>query len=498
MRDWFTRATYTILGVFLFAAAAFVLYKAYKDHAPILDRIDERLPEVFRVNDFVFWGWVTAFLAAGATLTYLAIRRTRALRPKDDDGAAGIEVGEEGKGGTDYEPLREAWRQIEVRARQLAVDLSKAPVVVILSTDHAAAREVVRGSELPVDGVAPAADDGPIQAHFSEGRVFVSAAGASCFGLGNSSSSLGLMEAFCRGLNAWNPERPPLRGVLVVFPWEWLDRPAAEREAAGIRNDLWNLGRILRVQCPVYALVTRIEAHPGFAEYLRRTPASARARNRLGFSLPALSTTSEFIGEGLAWFSGVLQREMAWMFHKYATDAEGNARLYRLFHDFRFRRHELRRGLDAAFLAAKDIDAILLRGVYFAGTGEPPAFLASVVRGRVIPEMDSTTWNRFAIEEDKRHLKRGAAIAAAVTVPCLAVWGYVLFVLDSLGLWGYVFAGLIVAAWAAGLRWMAKSYPFPKPAAPPPTPEQLAALDADAEEEPAESSEETAALKAGR
>ena len=124
----------------------------------------------------------------------------------------------------------------------------------------------------------------PIHAYATGDGVLLSVTGASGFGTQDAQGSARL-EDLCRRLLARDPERPPVRGVAVLFPISWAARPESVKWAAAVRDDLRAVQRAMKVRCPVFAIHVEMETVPGFLEFIDRMPRDFRG-SRVGLSVP--------------------------------------------------------------------------------------------------------------------------------------------------------------------------------------------------------------------
>ena len=193
--------------------------------------------------------------------------------------------------------------------------------------------------------------------------------GGRCLGLRHSGARRGRPHGGPRPLiRDWNPECPPLRGVVVVFPIRWAGQPDSVKWAATVRDDLQALHLAAG---PLSGLrrFTEMETAPGFAEFLGRMP-EVYKQGRCGFGVPASRTFGgELIQGGLDWISGWFH---GWAINLMAEDLfnqAGNQRLFGLDQEFRRYRMRLRSLIEVAFSTPPEADPPPFRGCYFAATG---------------------------------------------------------------------------------------------------------------------------------
>jgi len=392
-----------------------------------------------------FWQWVLVF-ALGIVLSLVVlIRVLRSARSARVEEAI-AEVAER------FPELVDAWREIEVRLSQARIDPAARRAVVILAPNEDWAAALVDAAGAPLFARAPDTA-APVHAFATAEAVLITAAGTSGFGT-QEPDGAARMEAVGRLIREWNPECPPLRGVVVVFPIRWAGQPDSVKWAATVRDDLQALRRAVQVRCPVFAVFTEMETAPGFAEFLGRMP-DVYKQGRCGFGVPASQTFGgDLIEGGLDWMTRWFH---GWAINLMAEDLlnhAGNQRLFNLDQEFRRYRKRLRALIEVAFSTHPEAEPVLFRGCYFTATGaaaEERAFAAAVLGGplgRVHTEHSATCWTALAVEDDR--IYRRVALAVASVGGLLLLLGWVSILVLSHNLWWSVgllalFSGWIVA-----------------------------------------------------
>jgi type VI secretion system protein ImpL len=277
------------------------------------------------------------------------------------------------------------------------------------------------------------------------------------------------MAALGRLIRSWNPECPPLKGVVVVFPIRWAGQPDSVKWAAAIRDDLQALQRALQVRCPVFAVFTEMETAPGFGELLCRMPDNFK-QGRCGFGVPASkSFGGELIQGGIDW--------MARWFHGWAINLMGedllnyaaNQRLFSLDQEFRRYRKRLKALVEVAFSSHQSAEPALFRGCYFAATGaaaQERAFASALLGGplgRVHTEQRATRWTMAAVEAD-RAIRR-VAVVIGIVGALLSLLGWMAILVHSRDRSWLVGLLVVVSGWVITLlrlrRWQTCQFGSP-------------------------------------
>jgi hypothetical protein len=415
------------------------------------------LPALFRDR---FWAWLLAFsLVALFAITFL-VRAIVSSRP------AGAAQPDEGLVEGRYPELDAAWDEILMRLAQARIELADQHVYLVLAPDEEAVSSLVESAGLQVFARAPEGP-APIHAYAVADGVLFSVSGASAFGMRDSAGA-NRLEDLCGKLRALDPDRPALRGVVVLIPLGWAGQPDSVKWAASVRDDLRAIERSTLVSCPAFALFGEMEAAPGFAEFLARmTPASRQGR--CGFAVPP---SREFDGDlardGLAWMAGWFD---GWALSLMADDplnSAGNGQLLTLGNEFRRYRKRLRSILESAFSTMRPVDPVQFRGCYFAATGQAPAdqaFAAGLFRGptaRVIREHVAARWTTQAVEDDRRYRRLAKVVAGVGLTLLIPAWLYIIAEAEWLRPLWYTALAALVGTWIyAGSKIFAGMRPHP-------------------------------------
>jgi hypothetical protein len=429
VREIFTRSWRWVLAVVILAIAGYFMYtKVYRVYGPNVASVDERLPVAFRKNELVFWSWVGGLTLAAVVATFWLFFRTRALRRallRDDrapDEAA--------------RPIAAAWDEILARLRTSA----GSSAYLVLAPGPGPVAALLAASGLNSDGAAPGEATDPLRGFSTEEGLVVWCGD-------KVSTTVGFVS---RALERLRPGASPLRGIVVIVPAEELEGPSSQAAAASVRTGLKASLQGVSTRCPVYFMVTGMEAVPGFLEFARRMSPELRARGRCGFSLP---------GEpGLSYpkIAAEFDRFVRWydvcMLELVSLDPLaqiGNEGLYCLARWFLGMRERLLGLLDTIADAGGD-DPLDLLGVYFAATGNVPeqrAYAAGVLRGRVTGDPNSVRWSRSSLEADSSYRRAALVLGAVGAAINLSVWGYILFGLESLGAAGWGMLAATALGW---------------------------------------------------
>ena len=171
-------------------------------------------------------------------------------------------------------------------------------------------------------------------------------------------------------------KRRPLNGVLLaISAHDLMTQGQAGREAhvAAARRRLNELNKELRIQLPVYVLVTKCDLLAGFSEYFEDMSQEARAQV-FGVTFPKEVTLSgnaaaEFPGE----FDGLVTRLNQRVFGRLEDerDTRRRARIFGFPQQMAALREGLSEFIGEVFESTRFDQRVLLRGVYFtSGTQE--------------------------------------------------------------------------------------------------------------------------------
>ena len=180
-----------------------------------------------------------------------------------------------------------------------------------------------------------------------------------------------------RLLQRYRPRRP-IDGIILAIPCPDLFGPAqssqarvrqAARKGALLAEKLWHAQRLLGMRVPVYVLVTKCDAMPGFQSFCQALP-TRPAREMFGWSTPyGLETayTTTWVDEALQSISQAMSTTYLEML---AAGEEGYDRdgLFAFVTAFQALTEPLRGYLDHLFRPSAYHEAFFFRGLYFCGT----------------------------------------------------------------------------------------------------------------------------------
>jgi hypothetical protein len=209
----------------------------------------------------------------------------------------------------------------------------------------------------------------------------------------------------------------PINGILLLVPFAGGESEEdANQLGALCQQDLSVARKVLRVNCPVFALVCDLEKAPGFADFLARFPEAQRQR-RLGQRFPLAPDVEPAALPGLteslvrwvcnnlfpAWATKLFRVEASTA-EELAAVVRGNAALFQLVQHMHERQKHYGR-LVVRALAADDSAPWLFGGCYVCSTGgnaREQAFVAGVFR-RLIENQNFVSWTAEALAEDEAH-----------------------------------------------------------------------------------------------
>ena len=205
-----------------------------------------------------------------------------------------------------------------------------------------------------------------------------------------------------------------INGVLTLLPLAAVsDVMVAKDMPAAVQNDLRAVRETTRLCCPVTALVTGMEAEPGFAELVRRVGADRAKAHRFGKGYNVWSApTAENLDAFSAHACGAFEDWVYSLFREPGgLNRPGNAKLYALLCKIRSQlRGRLRNILLHGYSfepgkGADDETPLLFSGCYFAATGDTEdrqAFVRSVFE-KMLNQEEDLEWTQEALAEDDRY-----------------------------------------------------------------------------------------------
>ena len=450
-----------------------------------LPALDPRLPDQF-LGAVKFKAWVFVFgVVAMFAVTHLvglkvgpAFARWRA--------AVGFSGASEPGGGARFAAVEDAWYEFLRQLARERIRAAEKPLFLILAPDEAMAESVLRASGVRFLVEAPGAPDAPLHGYAAGDALYLPCVGASATG-GLDGSAAGepdgegvaRLEALCRLVAAVSPERPTLRGVVVLIPYRWPAGGRFFREAKAIYDDLVAVRRALGVVCPtvtVFQLTEEPESLPGVSEYvagIRSVPALAgqlpEVEKRCGFAVPTtLAPGEEVFGRGLAWAVDYFWHWSLFLMADAVEDAEGNARILAMNRKFRKVRRDPTTGrknlqdfLTDALPVEAQADHVLYRGCYFLAGGPAardsiyaPGLLNGTKGAKLLADRGLTVWSGEAARVDRRYRRLAGVLALATAAVAGPVWYHsIIGRLEDLGSAsvGWAGVGTLLAAWSVGL-----------------------------------------------
>lgn len=204
----------------------------------------------------------------------------------------------------------------------------------------------------------------------------------------------------------------PINGVLVLVPLGATDTDKDAQATADLcRNDLNVVRRIMKVQCPIFAMVVDMEQLPGFREFIHRRTADERKRRigqRFPLNPPDLrgDDLEDKLGESILWLGHHGVRDLVYkIFKADAAKLDANHELFLLLDEMRIRKDHLAQFLVQAI--ARDADApLLFGGCYLAATGAEKDRDQAFIRGvlaRLFDQQHCVAWTDQARIEDARY-----------------------------------------------------------------------------------------------
>jgi len=253
------------------------------------------------------------------------------------------------------------------------------------------------------------------------------------------------LEHLCRLIVRDRRPYCPVNGVLILVPLGSTDTDADAQQTGEImQRDLATLQSVLKVHCPLFALICDLETLPGFREFILRLPAKDRER-RLGQRFPLAPDVNgeallDLVDSSVQWLCGSLLRD--WVFKLFRVETPGrddlakavagNTNLYLLLDELRDRQKRMSRVLKVA-LARQANGPLLFGGCYLAGTGHDPDREQALVAGlfrRLLENQDYVTWTDRAMADDasaERVAKVGYGVLAGVGAVVAVLLALVLF-----------------------------------------------------------------------
>ncbi len=219
----------------------------------------------------------------------------------------------------------------------------------------------------------------------------------------------------------------PINGILVLVPLGATDTELDAQQSAELcHRDLTVVRRVMKVQCPIFAMVVDMEQLPGFRDFIQRRSASEKARRigqRFPLNPPDLRDDGlhDKLGEAVQWLGHNVIRDLVYRVFKTDPGAklDVNHELFLTLDEMRERKDHLARFVVQGL--ARDIDGpLLFGGCYLAATGaerdRDQAFIRGVL-ARLFENQNYVSWTEQALAEDTRC--HSATLAGYVTLGLL-------------------------------------------------------------------------------
>jgi type VI secretion system protein ImpL len=366
------------------------------------------------------WTWILGFaLIALTAVAWLVRGAWPAPAPAADEGATA------GR----FPDLDAAWETVTLRLGQAGIILADQDIYLMLAPAAGASAAVVRSAGVQLFAQV-SEESSPLHAFATADGVLLDCAWASRFGVANELGTARL-EHLCRMLLRLDPERPVVRGVVVLFPVDWAADAGAAARAAAVREDLRAIQEMLRIRPPVFALFDRAEKLAGCPEFIARVPEPMRL-SRCGFALPSsVRFSGDLVRRGLSWLSGWFDSWTGNLMAGDLLDAFANGRLYVLTREVRRRRRRWGDVMEAAFATHRESEPTPLRGCYLVASGEAPgdsAFTAGLLRGprsRIMADAVLTDWTEEARRDDRAYRRTALVIGLVGGLLTLLAWAWI-------------------------------------------------------------------------
>ena len=235
------------------------------------------------------------------------------------------------------------------------------------------------------------------------------------------------LEYVCQLLRRARQPVCPINGILTLMPFGVMQRGPAEgiEVQRAVKEDLATIRRVLKMRCPVTALVVGMEEESGFRELVRRVGPERAKAQRFGKGFNVWNPpTGEQIEAVSARACGAFEDWAYTLFReKGGLSKPGNTKLYALLCKIRSNlRNRLTNVLVASYAheagqSASDREPLLFSGCYFAATGQSEdrqAFVKNVF-DKLLDEEEELQWTEEALVEDDRYQRLGS-IGFAINV----------------------------------------------------------------------------------
>jgi len=218
----------------------------------------------------------------------------------------------------------------------------------------------------------------------------------------------------------------PINGILTMLPYGAIQAGEEDAEALqqAVKGDLMTIHFMLKLRCPVTAMVVDMERERGFQELVRRVGREGALNQRFGrkYDVRSLATPEEM--HALSFHvSGAFEDWVYSLFRQEGSlSRRGNRQLYNLLCKvraiFQIRLADVLAGgfgYDPALVTEED--SLLFSGCYFAATGkrvDRQAFVKGVF-DKLQDEQEWVEWTTEALDRDRRW-ERFAAAGMLVSV----------------------------------------------------------------------------------
>ena len=244
---------------------------------------------------------------------------------------------------------------------------------------------------------------------------------------------------FCRLIFRDRQPLVPINGMLALIPLGATDTDIESQQSADLcARDIATIRRVLKVRCPMYAMLVDMEQLPGFKDFVHRRPAGERARRvgqRFPLCPPSLQGDAfyEKLDESILFLSESVVRDLVYRLFKVETSMDAkltvNHELFLFLDEMRDRKDRLSRFIMQGL--ARDFDGpLLFGGCYLAGTGadkeRDQAFTRGVLQ-RLLDSQNLVSWTDQALTDDARSRTVtffGYIVLAALVTVVIAVIGY--------------------------------------------------------------------------
>ncbi len=242
------------------------------------------------------------------------------------------------------------------------------------------------------------------------------------------------LRTLCRLLRIARDPASPVNGIITLLPFQMsrLTPREIQQLAESVDSDLLTIQETLQVRCPVTAVVTGVDQHPGFRELMRRVGVERTTSLKFGqqFDLRGDSTSdalqkfSESACNAFDDWAEMLFREPD------VLSRPGNLPLFALLCEVRSRLKAplgqvLARGFGYTPGLHPPERRNLFNGCYFASISRSPdrqAFVRGVIE-QVESQQDAVEWMPSALRRDRRiRIGIGIAMLTNAVLLILVTW----------------------------------------------------------------------------